>query len=633
MKKQNLFKRVIVSLLTVLMLFGMIPTAVYAETATDPENTTPPQDETIMHELPNPFHIEEGKDGYTFISFEMEDGTYDKRGNPYVYSGYEKSQHVLKVNGSNAIAELFVLADASKTYGWEPSGIYSFGVSNYEVLYCCDRDISFHGNSYYKRVNLEDSGYYDSDAAAHIRAIVTNSYPYVSIDRMKETLKADGFADADKLDRAEIIAAVQAAIWSYSNGIDVENITYLQSGNMSKYPQYGKNLHDYSMTCEAVKDLGTTRKIYSEIGARILSLVEHLRGMDKVYAEKNAIIITKLEIVNASPMANSDGSYQTTVRVALNNGGSSDNDNINLDIYVDGVLVKSKKVSQEISSYDVTVDAKAGQTIKAVVSGTQIIPQDVYFYEADGGREVSQSLVGVAAGETDVYAEASLELEKESDIPVNKTATALNKYAQTDVTLFVPGHYTGEDTDRVFCAAGSYVEDFIGYDPAVGDFEFITDAGTIKLVIGGVTYITEKIETVEGADASYSFTKPGADEPTFWLDYYRGNGTTTERFVWTFGEDVTLANNTALTYKLQLNELATVDGVYVIDTNLSATLYPRIWKAEAATYSMRSAIEFGDPVIFPVPSVEYKVARFIEGSKTWDDFDDIDGLRPDFITI
>lgn len=71
-------------------------------------------------------------------------------------------------------------------------------------------------------------------------------------------------------------------------------------------------------------------------------------------------------------------------------------------------------------TYNIDVAAKPGDEIKAVVSGTQVLPAGVYFYapkaadvNGDGiatGREVSQNLVGVSMGKTPVYAENSINL-------------------------------------------------------------------------------------------------------------------------------------------------------------------------------------------------------------------------------
>ena len=145
------------------------------------------------------------------------------------------------------------------------------------------------------------------------------------------------------------------------------------------------------------------------------------------------------------------------------------------------------------------------------------------------------------------------------------------------------------------CSIGSTVEDFIGKNEN-GNFEFIENADYIKLNVGGVDYTTAQIATKEGANSSYAFTAPGAAEPTHWLDYYYGDGETTERFVWTIGENVSMENLANLTYKLQLTEKKTEEGTYTVPTNNSATLYP-----------VDSDGKPGKPVVFPVPEVEYTV--------------------------
>ena len=153
------------------------------------------------------------------------------------------------------------------------------------------------------------------------------------------------------------------------------------------------------------------------------------------------------------------------------------------------------------------------------------------------------------------------------------------------------------------CAADSYVEDFIGCNEN-GNFEFINNPEYITLTVGGVEYITDMI-SMEYVDfsgkilaASYAFTNPAAEEPTFWLDYSYGDGKTTEKFVWTFGEPVSLEKVASLTYKLQLTDKLDPTGTYNVPTNNSATLYP-----------IDSDGNEGDPEIFPEPTVHYTVGN------------------------
>lgn len=194
-------------------------------------------------------------------------------------------------------------------------------------------------------------------------------------------------------------------------------------------------------------------------------------------------------------------------------------------------------------------------------------------------------------------------------------AVVVYDYARDDNGNYIindKGRYVGEARENFFApvvedmlfttSTGTTVEDFIGKNEN-GNFEFIQDPTTIKLVVGDYEYTTEQIIPAnEGATASYQFTttEPGKKSvPTFWLDYYYGDGVTTERFVWTFGEDVSMHNLASLTYKLQLTEKLDEEGTYTVPTNNSATLYP-----------VDSDGNPGKPQLFPVPEVEYEVVPY-----------------------
>ena len=165
--------------------------------------------ENVWHGDSYKVDVKAGSNGYTYQS------SYKKP-----YHAYEFSNHMV-TNGTRRtdypqyyasdIPQLLILLNAESDYTWTPNGVYEFGKSNYEVLYCCDAVTGYVHGVHYKRMNLEDSSYYDKTEAAHIRAIVTNSYPFVSLEEMKDFLAADGYEYADELNRAEVIAGVQAA--------------------------------------------------------------------------------------------------------------------------------------------------------------------------------------------------------------------------------------------------------------------------------------------------------------------------------------------------------------------------------------------------------------------------------------
>lgn len=346
--------------------------------------------------------VKKGKGEYTFRSVYPNSSDFK-------HASYEMSSHMVTNNNVDYdIPQTLMMVDASKDYMWTPNGIYSYTDSNYEVLYCCDAETGYSDGVYYKRTNLEDADYYDKNAAAYIRAIVTNSYPYVSLEQMKANLAREGFVGAEKLNRAEIITAVQAAIWAYSN----ENVGQYKYGRSFSVPhntQWGGSLHDFTNEMDVWWTEGKRKfSTNEEVANRINSLIKHLKNQTAVYADKNQLIISEINMDEFEPILNEDGTYTIDIKVRLNNSGSNRLDDIKLEIYVDDIVESSKKIELGVDEYKMTVKAKAGQAIKAVVSGTQIIPKGVYLYEPEGGRKVSQSLVGVAKGTTNVYAESDV---------------------------------------------------------------------------------------------------------------------------------------------------------------------------------------------------------------------------------
>ena len=400
-------KRLLSAAMATMMSISLIPAAAFANEEVLTEEPTEEIIETVWYGDKVSIEVTAGNNSYNYLS------VYKTP-----YCAYEMSNHMVSTDGgvNNDIPQTLIMIDANQDYTWTPNGRYTFDESNYEVLYCCDAVTGYDDGIYYKRMNLEDSDYYTEEEAAHIRAIITNSYPYVSLEQMKATLAADGFEGAEDLDRAEAITAVQAAVWYFANG---EDFRYSQTFNVAKNTQWGGALHDYTAEMsEAIQALGKRKFLKDEaVGNRINSLIDYLKEQDAVYAEKNQIVISAIDVLDTVPVQEKDGVYTIAIRVMLNNSGSSELDNIALDVYVGDTLVTTNAIELGTEEYYLTVEATAGDVIKAVVSGTQVLPEGVYFYEPQGGRDISQSLVGVAVGETNVYAEASVTPEIPVEIP------------------------------------------------------------------------------------------------------------------------------------------------------------------------------------------------------------------------
>ncbi|MBQ1232375.1 MAG: Cys-Gln thioester bond-forming surface protein, partial [Clostridia bacterium] len=487
---------------------------------------------------------------------------------PYVYAiaqdpannrwYYETSNHTVKkeVTGGGAI-HIFPMVDTTKHSGdWTPDGIYNSGVSNYDVMYCCDATTSTADGIYYKRVNLEDSEYVSDANAKRLRAIVSNAYPYVSVEEAKAALKEAGFAQADELDRSELIAATQAAIWTIANPDSGDSYRYNKTVTTKWKMGWGGYMHEFASEITNFTDSTTSKKSYSNpngVGDRINALIDFYLAMEGVEAEEGQIVITNLEIKN-SKIAGSNDTYNVTLNVELNHG-ADDNDTVQLNVYVNGALVENKSVAiNEATEYSVALEAKANDKIRVEISGTQNLERGVYFYQpkpqdidGDGiatSREVSQNLIGVACGETPVHAEKTFTVDIVSvDLEVNKVDTEGNSLTGAKFAIYdeegnlvdeqlvdengklvfeglIPGKYAlkelvapdgyylpEEAIEVVVCDDGSIIFDgkaLVGEmtttDPVVSENEdVVAPDTTIDLVPGGNTEITNGVVDYENA--------------------------------------------------------------------------------------------------------------------------------------
>lgn len=439
---------------------------------------------------------------------------------------YEVGNHMV----SGQIPQTFILVDTSDGMtSWTPSGLYEYGVSNYEVAYCCDVETGLEYSTDYKRVNLEDSGYYGPSAASHIRAILLNSYPFVSMDQMKSNLVAGGLsADfVNTLTRADMISAVQMAIWTYANAADgaAGGLNYFASINVPKNNGiYFTPLHDYTNETWEWQPGKRQRSYDTRAAYRVNNLAYYLCNLPGVDAPEDGIVITDVDVTRADLIPGSDDMYTVGMYVTLNKSGSA-GDNLRVKVTscsADGnQTAHSDQPVSGSSMLEISVNAKSGDTIKVVVEGTQRLPRGVYFYEPKGGRDVSQSLVGVGEGETKVRAEEEfvfVEDVGEAGLRIYKTEAGtgaplsdivFNIYKVEDGNSVgeVP---TSEEIARYATAenlAGTIITDSTGYGDASLDegIYLVVEEHNAEKVVAPITpfYISIPMyESVESEDGT-----------------------------------------------------------------------------------------------------------------------------------
>ena len=339
---------------------------------------------------------------------------------------------------SKSIPQTFILVDTSNGADtWSPSGEYEYNKSNYIVTYCCDKETGIEYGTDYKRLNLEDSDYFSETEAKKIRAILENSYPFVTMDEMRSRLKSNGM-DAefvDSLNRADMISAVQMAIWSHANINDAaaNGLEYYASIDIPKNRNiYFNPLHDYTNEIWEWLPGKQQRSFDTRAQYRVNTLAEYLCSLEPVAATPEQIVISELEVVKTELIDEENGLYHITMYIALNGGGNAKDDlTIHTTSYsekADGSIDITEKTECKAELidgvYTITTHAKDGDMIEITVDGKQVLTKGAYFYDPEGGRENSQSLVGISEGVTAVSASKStLFIAELANIPVQGIET------------------------------------------------------------------------------------------------------------------------------------------------------------------------------------------------------------------
>ena len=303
-------------------------------------------------------------------------------------------------------------------------------------VYCCDAVTSVLPNDAvtikYRRLTLENAGYYSAENAKKIRAITKISYPFVTKDEMVATLRANNVSISDDITEDELLTAVQNAIWHFANEKDnvIENYysgTWYHAWNTGDTEHYDAGSDQYK-------------------GCTLLQVVENVKNnIDSVYnylikiapepASAGGIVLNS---VTAAPLSTgTSGTADVLLKFKLENdwhGGITLNEKDDLTLAANGKTFPSREWKNEGNGeYSVMLNGvTAGVEIPVTVSGKQYLEKDAYFYEPVSGRKAAQCFVGVAEGMTPVFARGSFSIDE-------KTQQAA--YLTVEKTSNMPGTY------------------------------------------------------------------------------------------------------------------------------------------------------------------------------------------------
>lgn len=360
-------------------------------------------------------------DSFSTFTIVWKDGTIDSntsetvqptKNDIFTHTGYlYRSPHRYDPgNGSNYIPAIYTLT--YKDANQNDQTVYG---------YCCDLVTSVEINTSYKRLNLEDAGYYSPDNAKKIRSILNEGFwnTRASSSELNTLAVKAGITDGS-LTIAEALSATQNAIWFYANNGGAKNI-YTCTKNVVEPGTIDLNLGNQY----------TNGAVDSKASSNISKVYDYLTGLKGTEAPQDSIVYT-LTGVNATKTLKDEkkGLYDVQVNFnILGNINANNTKELSLTLTLDDGTNATAHVDKKDDGYTVTfTDVKfalgSSREVTLSLNGKQQLPDGVYFYmpndrvNADGsvtpGREVAQSFVGFSQGGViPIHASAKTKLTRE----------------------------------------------------------------------------------------------------------------------------------------------------------------------------------------------------------------------------
>jgi len=349
---------------------------------------------------------------------------------PDYYTYYQRSIHrsldmspAFGAGGGNILPAVYLLYEGESK-------------DNPTKVYCCDAATSvlpdYADKIQYRRLTLENAGYYSAKNAEKIRAITKISYPFVTKDEMAATLRTNNVSISDDITEDELLTAVQNAIWHFANEED-NVIANPYSGTW--YYKWNESDTAYYDTASNKYSGYSTLQSIDTVKTNITNVYNYLIKIDPENAQDGGIILNSVE---ATPLsAGTSGAVDVLLRFELKNdrhGGITLNEKDDLTLAANNQIFPCSEWKNEGNgTYSVMLQGvTAGKNIDVAISGEQYLARDAYFYEPVSGRNAAQCFVGVAEGMTPVFANGSFKIDgdagKAAYLSVKKTSNMPGTY-------------------------------------------------------------------------------------------------------------------------------------------------------------------------------------------------------------
>lgn len=397
------------------------------------------------------------------------------------------------------------------------------------IAYCVDVRVDINSDYKYRRLNLEDSEYFEVNAAQRVRSIVNNGITVNTASEVQDLVNAwcgeNGKELLTDVTSEEVLTAAQYAIWYVANEKELK-------GDSTIYTQWtpetwtGVWNHYYDYTFAYATPSGGEVSINSRVpeaeNARknIETMAAYYLALPGTSANQVAISDASIQDMAVEWTMQEDGTYEAEISYSIDT---------NLDLNTTTDLTISAICGDTNATYDlvktgadsiVLTGLEGIGDVSLEINGYQKV-EDVFFYDAIDDRESSQTLTGYDDSNLPVHAEATVTAER--SITVSKEVQFTNSDAElipTDVTYYIglftkeaDGSYTLYSKDDMNCVAELTLEN--------DDYGSVTFDG----LEDGTYYVFETDEDGNIIDFDKKYT---ASDNTSWTCVLGGDYETNE---------------------------------------------------------------------------------------------------------
>lgn len=272
--------------------------------------------------------------------------------------------------------------------------------------YCTDIDTGLDNNSYYRRINLEDSTYHVGNAAGVLRSVVLKGFPNTSVEALGAA------AGVENLTVGEAVSATQLAVWQVTHGDRVEFTDFCYYIDTEWTPSH--TAHYDECNAEIVNGYASEAN-EALIESHIQAVYAYLVGLAPTAPTGVAVSNASFVKWSDEPVVteNEDGTCNVTVSATVNvemHGSDALTLTAVMGSYSASASLSNGTNTKTLTITNVPADVAMGDVTLAI-DGLQTV-SDVFLYDAVGERGSSQSLIGMDDSQLPVHAEITVEAER-----------------------------------------------------------------------------------------------------------------------------------------------------------------------------------------------------------------------------